>query len=58
MAMKTLIMLYIDPGSGFIFAQILTALVGLAVIFKNKIIAFKSKVFSKKEEDEKNKSKL
>lgn len=50
--------LYIDPGSGFMFAQILTAVVGLVIIFKNKIIRLKRKLFSKVDEDEKNKGKL
>lgn len=56
--MKTIILLYIDPGSGFMFAQILTAIVGLVIIFRNKIIALKSKIFNKKDEDAKNQGKL
>lgn len=40
--------LYIDPGSGFLFAQILTAIVGVIALAKNKILSLRN-IFKKKD---------
>jgi hypothetical protein len=36
--MKLLQLLYVDPGSGYMLAQIVTGLAGAVVIFKEKIL--------------------
>lgn len=37
--MNQLQLLYVDPGSGYLLAQIVTGLAGAIVIFKNRLLA-------------------
>ncbi len=50
--------LYVDPGSGFLLAQLIAAFAGIFLAFKNRILMFfkgdKVKKEAKKDESEHN----
>lgn len=43
-------LLYIDPGSGFALAQIITAIAGGLIIFKKRLSNFFRLIFRKKDD--------
>lgn len=40
-------LLYVDPGSGYLLAQVVTGLAGAVVVFKNMILGIFRKVDEK-----------
>jgi hypothetical protein len=43
----TMVLLYVDPGSGFLLAQVITSVAGAVLVFRNHILTFIRHIFRK-----------
>ncbi len=42
-----MVLLYVDPGSGFLLAQVVTSVAGAVLVFRNNILTFIRHIFRK-----------
>jgi hypothetical protein len=42
-----MVLLYVDPGSGFLLAQVITSVAGAVLVFRNHILTFIRHIFRK-----------